>query len=299
MKELVILSGKGGTGKTSLTSAFASLAGNMMLCDADVDAADLHLIMAPDIRETHDFAGGYEAEIIPDACTGCGQCMALCRFDAVKPVKGQGIFHIDGLDCEGCGVCADLCPESAIKFEKKICGQWFASATRFGEMIHARLGIAEENSGRLVALVREEARKRVLADRIDILLTDGPPGIGCPVIASIGQANAVLIVTEPTVSGIHDLERVAQLTAHFKIPAMVCINKYDLNPDQARAIEAIAEKRRMTYVGKIPFDPAFTKAMVQGKSIMETHGDSPAAAQVTQIWDRVMAHPAMKMDRLC
>nr|WP_321400645.1 ATP-binding protein [uncultured Desulfobacter sp.] len=299
MKELVILSGKGGTGKTSLTSAFASLAENMMLCDADVDAADLHLIMDPDVQETHDFAGGYEAEIVPDECTGCGQCMTLCRFDAVKPVKGSGIFYIDSLDCEGCGVCADLCPESAIKFEKKICGQWFASKTRFGDMIHARLGIAEENSGRLVALVREEARKRVLADRIDLLLTDGPPGIGCPVIASMGQASAVLIVTEPTVSGIHDMERVAQLAAHFRLPAMICINKYDLNPDQAKAIEAIAEKRNIEFVGKIPFDPAFTQAMVQGKSIMETHGDSPAAIEIKQIWERVMGHPAMKMDRLC
>ena len=299
MKELVILSGKGGTGKTSLTAAFASLAENMMLCDADVDAADLHLIMDPDIQETHDFAGGYEAKIIPDACTGCGLCMELCRFDAVKPVQGAEIFYIDGLDCEGCGVCADLCPESAITFEEKICGQWFASKTRFGEMIHARLGIAEDNSGRLVALVRDEARKRVIANRIDLLLTDGPPGIGCPVIASIGHANAVLIVTEPTVSGIHDMERVAQLAAHFKMPAMVCINKYDLNPDQAQAIEAIAEKRNMVFVGKLPFDPAFTKAMVQGKSIMETHADSPAATQIKQIWNRVMAHPAMKMDRLC
>nr|WP_319490581.1 P-loop NTPase [uncultured Desulfobacter sp.] len=299
MKELVILSGKGGTGKTSLTSAFASLAENMMLCDADVDAADLHLIMDPDVLEIHDFAGGYEAEIIPEECTGCGQCMTLCRFDAVKPVKGTGIFHIDSLDCEGCGVCADLCPESAIKFEKKICGQWFASKTRFGDMIHARLGIAEENSGRLVALVREEARKRVLADRIDLLLTDGPPGIGCPVIASMGQASAVLIVTEPTVSGIHDMERVAQLAAHFRLPAMICINKYDLNPDQAKAIEAIAEKRNIEFVGKIPFDPAFTQAMVQGKSIMETHGDSPAATEIKQIWERIMGHPSMKMDRLC
>ncbi len=299
MKELVILSGKGGTGKTSITSAFASLSDSMMLCDADVDAADLHLIMAPDVRETHDFAGGYEAEIIPDACIGCGQCMELCRFGAVSQVEGQEIYYINGIDCEGCGVCADLCPESAIKFEEKICGQWFASDTRFGQMIHARLGVAEENSGRLVALVREEARKRVLANRIDLLITDGPPGIGCPVIASMGQANAVLIVTEPTVSGIHDMERVAQLAAHFKIPAMICVNKYDLNPEQAKAIEAIAEKRQLNFVGKIPFDPAFTKAMVQGKSIMETHADSPAAMEIKNIWNRVMDHPAMKMDRLC
>src|SRR6056297_3266539 len=207
--------------------------------------------------------------------------MELCRFDAVKPVEGAGIFYIDDLDCEGCGVCADLCPESAIKFEENICGQWFASSTR------------------LVALVRDEARKRVTANHIDLLLTDGPPGIGCPVIASIGHANAVLIVTEPTVSGIHDMERVGQLAAHFKMPAMVCINKYDLNLDQAQAIEAIAKEKEMVFVGKLPFDPAFTKAMVQGKSIMETHADSPAAAQIKQIWNRIMEHPAMKMDRLC
>lgn len=299
MKELVILSGKGGTGKTSLTAAFASLATNNMLCDADVDAADLHLIMSPEVRETHDFVGGNEALIQPDVCTGCGLCMELCRFDAVKKVSGADIFHIDPIDCEGCGVCVDLCPENAIDFPEKTCGRWFASETRFGKMIHARLGIAEENSGRLVALVRDEARKRVMKQHLDLLITDGPPGIGCPVIASIGHANAVLIVTEPTVSGIHDMERVAKLAAHFKMAAMVCINKYDLNPDQTRAIEKIAREKNLDLVGKIPFDPAFTHAMIQARSIVETHEDSAAAGAVKEIWEKVMNNPAMKLDRIC
>jgi MinD superfamily P-loop ATPase len=193
----------------------------------------------------------------------------------------------------------DLCPESAIDFPQKTCGQWFASDTRFGGMIHARLGIAEENSGRLVALVREEARSRLMDQRLDLLITDGPPGIGCPVIASIGQANAVLIVAEPTVSGIHDMERVADLAAHFKIAAMVCINKYDLNTDQARAIEEIARKKNLDLVGKIPFDPAFTESMIQGKSIVETHALSPAGKAVKEIWNTVMNNPAMKLDRIC
>ncbi len=287
MKELVILSGKGGTGKTSLTAAFAGLSSNMMLCDADVDAADLHLIMAPETVETHDFIGGNEAIIDPHKCSGCGQCVEVCRFDAVTKEPSNDSFLVDPIDCEGCGVCVDLCPDQAIDFPRKTCGQWFFSHTRFGDMVHARLGIAEENSGRLVALVREEARNRVAEEHMDLLLTDGPPGIGCPVIASMGQANAILIVTEPTVSGIHDMERVADLAAHFKIPAMVCINKYDLNPDQARAIETIAEKKQLDLVGMIPFDPAFTQAMIHGKSIVETHGDSPAGKAVMEIWEKV------------
>ncbi|MCG8615527.1 MAG: ATP-binding protein [Desulfobacterales bacterium] len=297
MKELVILSGKGGTGKTSLTAAFAGLAQNMMLCDADVDAADLHLVMAPEIRETHDFVGGHEAVINPEKCTACCQCLEVCRFNAVTETENGCI--IDNLDCEGCGVCVDLCPEHAIDFPRKTCGQWFTSTTRFGTMIHARLGIAEENSGRLVALVREEARKRMTSEHQDLLITDGPPGIGCPVIAAMGQATAVLIVVEPTVSGIHDMERVADLAAHFKLPAMVCINKYDLNPDQAQAIETIVRERNLELVGTIPFDPAFTRAMIQGKSLIEAGEDLPAAHAVKAVWEKVSASAAMKTDRLC
>lgn len=293
MRELVILSGKGGTGKTSLTAAFASLSTDMILCDADVDAADLHLLMAPDIKRKSDFQGGNEAVINPDKCTQCGLCMELCRFDAVKAT-----FEIDPIDCEGCGVCYDLCPEQAIEFPVKTCGEWYVSDTRFGPMVHARLGIAQENSGRLVALVRQEARKIAQTNHIDLILTDGPPGIGCPVIASLGQANAVLIVTEPTVSGIHDLERVAQLAAHFKMPAMVCINKYDLNPDQTQSIMALANEKNITFVGRIPFDKNFTASMIQGKNIIETGENSQASLAVREIWKNVMAQPAMKRVRL-
>lgn len=293
MRELVILSGKGGTGKTSLTAAFASFSDNMILCDADVDAADLHLLMAPEIRQKTDFRGGNEAIINPDKCTQCGLCIDLCRFDAITDA-----FEVDPIDCEGCGVCYDLCPEQAIDFPVKTCGEWYISDTRFGPMVHARLGIAEENSGRLVALVRQEAKKIVQKNKIDLILTDGPPGIGCPVIASIGQANAILIVTEPTVSGKHDLERVGQLAAHFKIPAMVCVNKYDLNLDQTQAIENLAVEKKMGFAGKIPFDKNFTESMIQGKNVIETVPQSQTSLSIRKIWETVMAHPAMKLERL-
>ncbi len=293
MRELVILSGKGGTGKTSLTAAFAAFANNMILCDADVDAADLHLLMAPDIQQTTAFQGGNEAIIDPDKCTECGLCRELCRFDAITDT-----FEVNPIECEGCGVCYDLCPEEAIDFPVKTCGEWYISDTRFGPMVHARLGIAEENSGRLVALVRQEAKKIVQKNKIDLILTDGPPGIGCPVIASIGQANAILVVAEPTVSGIHDMERVGELAAHFKIPTMVCVNKYDLNPEQAQAIEEMAKEKDIAFVGRIPFDANFTASMIQGKSIIETDKESQASLAVREIWENVMALPAMKMERL-
>ncbi len=296
MKELVILSGKGGTGKTSMTASLASMAENAVLCDADVDAADLHLLMAPDILKTTDFTAGNQAVIDPRRCSECGVCRNMCRFDAIR--EDQGRFLVDGIACEGCGVCVDFCPEQAIEFPEKTCGQWFISDTRFGPMVHARLGIAEENSGRLVALVREETRKLARAQGLTTILTDGPPGIGCPVIASIGQANAILIVTEPTVSGLHDMERLGKLAAHFKIPAMVCINKYDLNPDKTIAIETIAQEHDMEVAGKIPFDPSFTLAMVQGKSVMEAFPESPTAKSIAQIWKRVMESEAMSAEKL-
>ncbi|MBT3177766.1 MAG: P-loop NTPase [Desulfobacula sp.] len=293
MRELVILSGKGGTGKTSLTAAFASFSSDMILCDADVDAADLHLLMAPDIQQKTDFQGGNEAIINPDKCTRCGLCIELCRFDAVKST-----FEIDPIECEGCGVCYDLCPEKAIDFPVTTCGEWYISDTRFGPMVHARLGIAQENSGRLVALVRQEARKIVQKNKIDLILTDGPPGIGCPVIASMGQANAILIVAEPTISGIHDLARLAQLAAHFKIPAIVCVNKYDLNLDQTKAIKDLAKEKNITFAGVIPFDKNFTESMIQGKNIIETYENSQASIAVRKIWEKVMAQPAMNIERL-
>jgi MinD superfamily P-loop ATPase len=287
MKELVILSGKGGTAKTSITSAFAFLAENAVLCDADVDAADLHLILHPDIKKTSDFKGGHEAIINHDKCSQCGQCIEVCRFNAINDS-----FEIRPFECEGCGVCVDLCPEQAIDFPETICGQWFISDTRFGPMVHARLGIGQENSGKLVSLVRQEAKRIADEKNLALILTDGPPGIGCPVIASIGQATAVLIIAEPTISGIHDMERVGTLCDHFNIPAMVCINKFDLNRKQTQKIEILAEKRDIAVVGNISFDRIFTESMIQIKTIFETTNPSQVKNQVRQTWKNILSLPA-------
>jgi MinD superfamily P-loop ATPase len=282
MKELVVISGKGGTGKTSLVAAFASIANEMVLCDADVDAADLHLIMGPNVMERHDFQAGHTAVIDPDRCTQCGICRDLCRWDAINEH-----FQVDPIECEGCGVCTYFCPEEAVDFPLNTCGEWFISDTRFGPMVHASLGIAEENSGKLVTLVRQEAKKLAEKRGARLILTDGPPGVGCPVIASMGGASAVVVVTEPTVSGSHDLDRVVQLADHFKVPAMVCINKYDLNPSMAETIEETSRKRGLTILGRVPFDTDFTKAMVQGQAIFEYNGDSGAGDAVRAIWSKI------------
>jgi MinD superfamily P-loop ATPase len=282
MKEIVIISGKGGTGKTSVVAAFASFAGKKVLCDADVDAADLHLIMNPEIRERHDFQSGYTAVINQDKCTQCGLCRELCRWDAISEE-----FVVDGIECEGCGVCTYFCPEKAIDFPLNTCGEWYLSDTRFGPMAHARLGIAEENSGKLVTLIRQQGKKLAEEKGLELLITDGPPGIGCPVIASLGGAAGVLIVSEPTVSGRHDMQRVSELAAFFKIPAMLCVNKFDLNPEQGEAIEAYAKEKGVRVVGRIPFDPAFTKAMVQGQTIAEFDSDSEGCRAARQIWEHV------------
>ena len=282
MKEIVIISGKGGTGKTSIIAAFASLAENKVLCDADVDAADLHLITNPKIKERHDFKSGHTAIINHDKCTECGLCRDLCKWDAISED-----FVVDSIECEGCGVCWYFCPEKAIDSPVNTCGEWYLSDTRFGPMAHARLDIAEDNSGKLVSLIRQEGKKLAEEKNLDLLFTDGPPGIGCPVIASLGGASAVLIVAEPTVSGRHDMERVAKLAAFFKIPAMVCVNKFDLNPGEGEDIEAFARKENITVMGRIPFDPAFTKAMVQGKTIVEFDGNSKGCVAVKNLWDEL------------
>jgi len=288
MRELVIISGKGGTGKTSLTAAFAALAGNSVLCDADVDAADLHLLMAPQMKRRTNFMGGSKALINPALCTGCGTCRALCRFDAISER-----FEVDPIRCEGCGVCVDFCPVAAVDFPVQRCGEWYLSATRFGPMVHARLGIAEENSGKLVSLVRKEARQLAEERGFDLILTDGPPGIGCPVIAAIGGATALVIVVEPTVSGLHDMERVLDLAAHFRVPGMVCVNKFDLNPEMTEAIERLAGKRNVALVGRIPFDPVFTHAMVAGKTLFEYGEATPTHRLVREIWANIIDSPSM------
>jgi len=282
MKELIVISGKGGTGKTSLMAAFASLAESKVLCDADVDAADLHLITSPAVLEQHDFQSGRSAVINTDKCTECGLCRDLCRFESISES-----YEVDPIACEGCGVCVYFCPEKAIDFPENTCGEWFVSDTRFGSMVHARLGVAEENSGKLVTLVRQEARKLAENRGLDLILTDGPPGVGCPVIAALGGASAVLIVTEPTVSGKHDMERVIQLAAHFKVPAMVCVNKSDLNTDMTQEIEKFAQEKNLTLLGRVPFDPIFTKSMVLGQTVFEYNTDSEAGEAVKEIWRKL------------
>ena len=282
MKELIVISGKGGTGKTSIMAAFSSLAENIVLCDADVDAADLHLIMNPKVIQQTDFQSGNTAVINKDQCTECGLCLEMCRFNAISTD-----YKVNPIDCEGCGVCVHFCPEDAIDFPLNTCGEWFVSDTRFGPMVHARLGIAEENSGKLVTLVRQEARKLTEAKNLDLILTDGPPGVGCPVIASIGGASAVLIVTEPTVSGKHDMERVGQLAAHFKVPAMICVNKFDLNLELTREIEKYAEEKDIACLGRIPFDPIFTKAMIQAQTVFEYDGRSMVGEAIRGTWQRL------------
>jgi len=285
---VTVASGKGGTGKTSILAAFAALATGKALCDADVDAADLHLLMNPLVKHRSDFLGGGIAVIDKNKCTECGLCRDLCRFDAISED-----FNVDRFACEGCGVCVDLCPEQAVDFPTRTCGEWFISETRFGPMVHARLGIAEENSGKLVALVRQEAKKLVATNGFELIITDGPPGIGCPVIASIGGATMVIIVTEPTVSGLHDMGRVAQLAAHFKIPAMVCVNKFDLNQDQTCAIERKCEENNVRVLPRIPFDPVFTRSMVQGKTIFEYDETAQCCAAVRKIWNIILKQPEM------
>jgi MinD superfamily P-loop ATPase len=282
MKELVIISGKGGTGKTSMVSAIASLAQNKVLCDSDVDAADLHLIMAPEVIKSEVFTGGREAKIVKDKCTGCGLCLKLCRYGAISKD-----YIVDTIECEGCGVCHYFCPEKAVSFEQKRCGEWFVSDTRHGPMVHARLGIAEENSGKLVTLVRREAKRLAEEKGMELIITDGAPGVGCPVIASIGGASAVLIVTEPTVSGVHDMKRVAELASFFRIPAIVCVNKFDLNTEKTEEIKAFALAHDIEYAGQIPFDPVFTKAMVAAKNIFEYAPDSDVCTEVKKIWKRI------------
>lgn len=281
MKQLTIISGKGGTGKTTVTAAFATLAKNPVMVDGDVDAADLHLILTPSIQKTADFYGGRVPQLDQDKCNECGLCIEHCRFDAI-----QHDFTIDLISCEGCGICAELCPQEAIEMKEKLCGRWFISDTRVGPMVYARLGIAEENSGKLVTLVRQEARLIAERDKKDIIIIDGPPGIGCPVIAAISGVDIVLAVTEPTISGIHDLERILGVAKHFGIPALVCINKHDINLENCKKIKDYCKQNNVEVVGDIPYDLTVTEAMINGKSVVE-HSSGDTAVILRGIWEKV------------
>jgi MinD superfamily P-loop ATPase len=325
MKVLVVISGKGGTGKTSLAASFAVLADRPVIADCDVDAADLHLVLSPRIKERHEFRSGHEAVIRQDDCTGCGVCLAHCRFGAVltpvvqdeRRMSGQvrlncsdcaycerscdlrtnaairemrdalGItrpaaYAIDPIACEGCGVCVRFCPEKAIDFPERLSGEWMVSETRCGPMVHARLGVAAENSGKLVSLVRREARRIAEAGDHPLIIVDGPPGIGCPVIASVTGATLVLAVTEPTVSGEHDLERVLSLTRHFNIPAAICVNKWDLNAEMTERIEDKARKAGARIAGRIRYDRAVTLAQMRERAVVET--EAPCVEDIQRVW---------------
>lgn len=291
MKEIVVISGKGGTGKTSVLASFAMLAEKPVLADCDVDAADLHLVLKPDVREQHDFISGHEAVVLQDVCDSCGACLNLCRFDAIKEIpqpNGHSLFEIDPHSCEGCGVCYAFCPLKAIAFPDRHCGEWMISKTRAGPMVHAKLGIAAENSGKLVSTVREEARKLAKEKGHDLILVDGPPGTGCPVIASITGASMVLVVTEPTLSGEHDLKRILELTKHFKIPACVCVNKWDICAEMAEQIEHLAMSMGASVLGRICYDKGVTKAQIESRSVVEM--DTSGAQDIRQIWKALQLH---------
>jgi len=280
MKELVVLSGKGGTGKTSIVGSFAALAKNKVLADCDVDAADLHLLIQPVTKEKHEFWSGQVAFIDKQKCNQCGLCQELCRFNAIKG------YRVNPTSCEGCGLCSRICPTEAITMKETMAGHWLISDSRYGTLVYARLGIAQENSGKLVALVRQQARQKAEEEGVDYIISDGPPGIGCPVISSLSGADLALLVTEPTLSGMHDLERVLGVCYHFSIKALVCINKYDINEDNTRQIETYCSNQGVEVASKVPFDDIVTKAMVKGLPVVE-YGDSEVSHEIELLWHSV------------
>jgi len=287
-RELAIVSGKGGTGKTSLAASFALLSGRSVIADCDVDAPDLHLLLSPRVLTRREFRCGNVAVIRRKDCSGCGACVENCRFLAVRKdgsAKDAARFSVDPASCEGCGVCVRFCPEGCIDFPERVCGEWMVSETRGGPMVHARLGAASGNSGKLVSTVRTEARRLAEEKGLPLVVVDGPPGIGCPVIASVTGASRVLIVTEPTLSGEHDLSRVLSLAAHFGIPAAVCVNKWDLNGEVTVRIEDAATRAGGEAVGRIRYDRAVTRAQMEERAVVET--DAPCSGDIRRVWERL------------
>jgi len=283
VKQITVLSGKGGTGKTTLVASFAALTQKIVITDCDVDAPDLHLLLGPQIVQTQKFIGSKVATIDKEKCIQCGKCEELCRFNAIEKLS------VDPVLCEGCGVCAYICPVEAVELKERVSGYAFISKTKYGPMSHARLNPGEENSGKLVTLVRQNAKQVAKTENCELILNDGPPGIGCPVIASLGGVDMGLIVVEPTLSGIHDMERALGLLNHFKIPSLVCINKYDINEENTDRIVEFCESNGVEFVGKIPFDSIVTEAMVAGKTVVEYSPDNIVSQEIEIVWKRVLS----------
>lgn len=281
MHEVTVLSGKGGTGKTTLTGCFAALSRDSVFTDCDVDAANLSLIMHPTLQATEDFKASRKASIQADKCSSCGLCIELCRFQAISEA-----FTVNPLFCEGCGVCYHACPEDAVMLSEVVSGKWFISETPYGPLVHARLGIAEENSGKLVTLVRNKAKEIARKKNKSLVITDGPPGIGCPVIASLSGASVALIVTEPTLSAIHDMERVLAVCRHFQVPALLCINRHDLSEENCLRIDDFCRKQEVPLAGKVPLDRTVTGAMLKGVPLVD-HSTGPAANSIKKIWEEL------------
>ncbi len=283
MKELVVISGKGGTGKTTIVAAFAALGDNKVMADADVDAPDLHIILDPTIIRRESFSGGKLASINKELCTECDKCRELCRFGAID----EG-YVVGKVDCEGCGVCYHFCPADAIEFKEQVSGEWFISETRFGPLVHARLGVAEENSGKLVTLVRQNAKILAEDEGKELIIVDGAPGIGCPVISSITGSDLVLIISEPTLSGIHDMKRAAELAEHFKIPVAICVNKFDINLEISQKISSYCKENNLQLVGEIPFDTAVIESMVHRKSVIE-YSQGVVSREIEKMWQNTIS----------
>ncbi len=281
MKQILVISGKGGTGKTMLTGALAALAKNKVMADCDVDAANLYLLLNPSVREKHPFQSGASAVIDPALCTRCGQCSAACRFDAISRD-----FVVNPIACEGCGLCTHVCPVGAATMKENTAGDWFISETRYGPFVHAKLGIAEENSGKLVAKVRETAKKIAEAKTADYVIVDGPPGIGCPVIASLSGVDLAVIVTEPTLSAIHDAERVMDLAKHFEVPVKLVVNKWDINPAATGDIRKLCNSRNIPVIGLIPFDRVVVESVLAGEPVTERASGS-LKKEFIKIWEAI------------
>lgn len=293
MKELVIVSGKGGTGKTSISAALAFLAPKKILVDSDVDAANLHLVSGCANRETHEFKAGFEPHVDSEVCKRCGKCTDFCRFNAIE----AGVVT-DPLQCEGCGVCAYICPSHAIRMEERQAGHWFIADTRLGQLIYAELGLSVENSGKLVSKVRQEAKKIAAANHVPLIITDGPPGIGCPAIAALSGASLALAVVEPTLSSMHDLERLVDLVAYFAIPVAVCINKSTLHRENTRLINDWCQSKGIPVIGQLPYSDAFRTAVASGKTVLEV-ADSSVKEHMTHLWRNIMGQLDLEDSENC